>query len=168
MNLRGKANLVDPDAIARQLDPEDPSRAALAAGRETILRCRRFVEQKLDFVLETTLAGNSALAVLRSAKSAGYRVEVVYVSLDSADLQKERVRLRVLRGGHHVPDDDVTRRYERSHLNLPAAAALADETIIFDNSAAVAYKCALLAGTQIVWRAKSLPAWAEKILLDLR
>ncbi|MBS1834387.1 MAG: hypothetical protein JST65_16850, partial [Acidobacteria bacterium] len=71
LELRGRENLVDPDAIARQIDPEQPLRASIAAGREAIHRCRGYIEEKSDFILESTLAGNWALGVVRQAKSNG-------------------------------------------------------------------------------------------------
>jgi predicted ABC-type ATPase len=33
-------------------------------------------------------------------------------------LSKERVRLRVAKGGHHIPDEDIERRFDRSLKNL--------------------------------------------------
>ena len=168
LNLGPRENLVDPDAIARELDPVDPSRAALSAGRETIHRCRIFVETGADFVLETTLAGNSAIAVMRSAKAANYHIRLIYIALNDATLNIQRVRARFSMGGHDVPDEDIVRRYERSQRNFASAAGLADESAVFDNSGEEIRPIAELAGLEVIWQAAELPAWAEKILLDLR
>lgn len=168
LNLGPREYLVDPDAIARELDPADPSRAALSAGRETIRRCREFVETGASFVLETTLAGNSALSVMENAKAAKYHVRLLYIALSDPALNIRRVRARFVMGGHDVPDEDILRRYERSQRNFASAVRLADESAVFDNSGEQIRPIAELAGIEVIWKAAVLPAWAEKILLDLR
>jgi predicted metal-dependent peptidase len=48
----------------------------------------------------------------------------------------ERVKLRVLQGGHHVPDGDVSRRFERSTRHfLEDYLPLADVWTVWDNHA---------------------------------
>lgn len=47
----------------------------------------------------------------------------------------ERIAERVAEGGHHVPEADVRRRYQRGIANfLNVYRALADYWIVFDNS----------------------------------
>ena len=60
-------NIVDPDAIAKAMNPGDPAQAALAAGRQAILRARESVSRRESFAVETTLAGNGQLALLSDA-----------------------------------------------------------------------------------------------------
>ena len=57
--------------------------------------------------------------------------------LRSPNLNVERVRLRVLRGGHNVPEDKVRSRYANSLAQLPWFLEAADRAHIFDNSGAV-------------------------------
>ena len=91
----GNANLIDPDAIARRLDPAQPARSAIPAAREAILRCKGLLADRANFTLETTLAGHGAMGIVRKARNAGYQTFLVYVSLGNPDLHIERVRLRV-------------------------------------------------------------------------
>ena len=50
-------------------------------------------------------------------------------------LAAQRVRSRVLLGGHTVPARDIRRRYARSLANLASVyRPLVDEVIVFDNS----------------------------------
>lgn len=163
IRFEGSENLIDPDAIARVLDPEDPSRAALQAGRLAIERTREFLRDRKDFALETTLAGNGQLATIREAKALGYWVFLVYVALGNPQRNVRRVGLRVAKGGHDVPAADVLRRYERSIANAPVALKLADEAIVFDNAAAEHRRVLLLRGGEIVWSAETLPDWVQGI-----
>jgi predicted ABC-type ATPase len=72
--------------------------------------------------------------MLRETRAAGYRVELHYVWLRSATLAVKRVRQRVRKGGHAVPEEDVRRRYERSiDLLLSDYLPLADRWFIWDN-----------------------------------
>ncbi len=132
--FEGNANLIDPDAIARRLSASRPALAAVPAAREAILRCKALLSEHKSFTLESTLAGHGAMSIVRHAKAAGYRTFLVYVSLGDPDLHIERVRLRVSRGGHDIPDTDIRRRYWRSLSHAPEAIHLVDEAVVLDNS----------------------------------
>lgn len=67
-------------------------------------------------------------------KAEGYETCLVYVGTDNLAINMERVKTRVLKGGHDVPLEDQVRRYPRSYKNLPRAFALADEGAVLDNS----------------------------------
>ena len=74
-------------------------------------------------------------------------------------LSLERVRFRVSRGGHDVPEEDQRRRYPRSLGNAPKAFAIADEAVILDNSGPRYAKLAVkrMTGTRLF---EPLPEWA--------
>ncbi len=64
-------------------------------------------------------AGKSTAApFLADCQAQGYRVELFYIAIPSAELAVNRVALRVKLGGHHVPTSDVHRRFQRSLQNL--------------------------------------------------
>lgn len=48
--------LIDPDAIAREIDPADPSSAAISACRQALILAQQYVQSGQSFVVETTLA----------------------------------------------------------------------------------------------------------------
>lgn len=65
----------------------------------------------------------------------GYELHLVYVWLHSADLSVQRVAARVQRGGHHVPEETVRRRYGRGLRNFfDLYRPIADAWILCDNS----------------------------------
>jgi predicted ABC-type ATPase len=55
---------------------------------------------------------------LAKARSAGFSVLIYFVYLDTPDACVMRVKHRVRRGGHNVPEDDVRRRFSRSLANF--------------------------------------------------
>jgi predicted ABC-type ATPase len=161
--FEGNANLIDPDAIARRLDTAHPARSAIPAAREAILRCKHLLADRVSFTLETTLAGNGAMGIIRKAKNAGYQTFLVYVSLGDPELHIERVRLRVSQGGHDIPDLDIRRRYWRSLANAPEALRLAGQAVVLDNSGLHPVRMLLLEDGNVVWRAAALPEWVQRL-----
>jgi hypothetical protein len=67
--FEGRERLLDPDAIAREMNPLHPSAAAIPAGRETLKRTAEYLTQGVSFAVETTLSGHGKLDLLRQAKS---------------------------------------------------------------------------------------------------
>ena len=127
---------IDPDAIARTINPDDPRSVDVQAGREAIRQFREAIAQRQGFSMETTLTGRSVLDRLRKAKEAGFTVHLYYVGLSSAELNIERVAVRVANGGHHIDEADIRRRYTESLENLPRAMELADSGAIYSNDGA--------------------------------
>lgn len=101
---------VNPDEVARSLTGADPARD-LTAGRLVLERLDQLFEQRADVVLETTLATRSHAVRIRDWKAAGYRVELVYLRVPSADFSVARVARRVARGGHGIPEEALRRRF---------------------------------------------------------
>lgn len=123
------------DEIARGLSPFAPESVAVQAGRLLISEFGACVRKGESFAIESTLSGHSQARMIQSAKLAGFRVELHYVWLPSAAMAIQRVANRVSRGGHHVPDEDVRRRYDRSMENfLNVYLPLADHWELWQNA----------------------------------
>ncbi|MFM7577671.1 MAG: zeta toxin family protein [Microcystaceae cyanobacterium] len=160
--------LIDPDAIARELAPENPESAALAAGRKAIARTRDYVNANCSFMVETTLAGNNYLNLMGEVKALGWIVTLIYVGIDNPSTNIQRVRSRVKLGGHDVPRVDILRRYERSLVNLNKAAKIADKLILYDNSTSIGYQIvATIEGDTTVIYMPEIPVWLARSNLKL-
>ena len=85
VDFEGRERLLDPDAIARSLNPLNPVAAAFAAGRETLQRTEDYLAQGVSFAVETTLSSRSHADLMRRAKARGYEVHLIFVSLDSPE-----------------------------------------------------------------------------------
>ena len=122
------------DEIARGLSPLDPSAAAIRAGRLLLGEFARMLEKRLSFALESTLSGHTYIRHLKEAKAAGYRIELHYLWISDPAESIARVKQRVSKGGHHVPANDIRRRFHRSLANLADHyLPLADDWVIWDN-----------------------------------
>ena len=139
---RAGADWFDPDATAQRIDAANSTRAPRASREEINAAAwnegRRLLEraigERLDFAFETTLGGRTLADLLHRAAANDIVVNVWFVGLDSVDRHLERIRHRVARGGHDIPEAKVRERYRRSRENLirllPVLAALR----VFDNS----------------------------------
>lgn len=108
---------LDADEIARLLG-DDPQRAAIRAGRVMHRRIEELRSERRSFALETTLSGLSLRRNLEQLHAAGYESFLLYLWLPSARLAVSRVSGRVRMGGHHIPTEDILRRYLRSVYNF--------------------------------------------------
>ncbi len=126
----------DPDAFARELEavgvaPDLSIGQAWSAGRDGLLHA---IRARQSFALETTLGGNTIIALLRQAAASGLSVRVLYVGLDSVDRHLARVHARVARGGHDIPEARVRVRWRRSRENLVTLMPDLSEFLLWDNS----------------------------------
>jgi len=95
---------------------------------------RKAIEEKLDFVFESTLGGTTIPALLNRAGAQGIAIHIWFVGLESPEMHIARVRQRVSRGGHFISEEDIRRRYERSRLNLIELIPRLASLRVFDNS----------------------------------
>ena len=165
LRVDSQAPVIDPDAIAREIDPVAPEQVAVAAGREALKRQVAYIERSLSFIVETTLSGNSALRQMEQARQHGFDVRLIFIATDNARINIDRIVGRVARGGHFVPDEDVQRRYVRSLQNLARAIELADHATIIDNTLEQG-PCTVLkiSAGRIIEQAQELPVWVTTYL----
>lgn len=158
--LAGRVPVINPDNIAL----EQPGIGPAQAGRTAIERRREHLRKRESFAWETTLSGHRELALMREAKAAGYKVNLVFIGVRDPGLSMLRITERVAAGGHLVPASDVVRRFERSLGNLPDAMGLADRTLILDNSGKRRRLVLVRERDHSRYQAKSLPHWLQSRL----
>jgi predicted ABC-type ATPase len=130
-----KTNIfINADKIAAQLNPLNVEAAAIQAGRMMLQEIERHLHERNTFAIETTLATRSYLNLVTKAQLIGYDVALFFFYLSSADLAKQRVALRVSKGGHNIPDNIVERRYMLGIKNLFEFIKIVDRWKVFDNS----------------------------------
>jgi predicted ABC-type ATPase len=128
-------HFVNADLIAQGLSPFDPALAEIQASRIMVERMRELRNTRENFAIETTLASKSPAKFITESKTAGYEISLIFVTLDSPETAIARVALRVAKGGHHIPEETIRRRYFRGIANLfERYMPLADQWTIMDNS----------------------------------
>lgn len=132
------AEYFNPDDAARlvlALNPgfslEEANGAAWQEGKRLL---ERAIVERRDYAFETTLGGITMPALLRHASESGLAVRVWFVGLSSPELHLARVRQRVSRGGHDIPEKKIRERYDSSRTNLIELLPFLTELRLFDNS----------------------------------
>ncbi|MBX3415733.1 MAG: zeta toxin family protein [Pirellulales bacterium] len=116
-------------AIASGVDPY------IAAAMAEELR-KNHLEQGWSFAFETVFSDplGEKIRFLERAVQRGYEVVLCFIALPNVDTSMERVAIRVLQGGHDVPDDKLIARFPRTFANLRSAIQHLPHVLIFDNS----------------------------------
>ena len=123
------------DLIATEFSHLDSLARQIEAGREFLRRAETQLSRDESFIIESTLSGRTLRNFLRRACDTGYSISTVFVFLDSPATCIDRVRQRVRRGGHDVPDDDVRRRFKRSCANFwHIYRKIADTWVVYYNA----------------------------------
>ena len=126
---------VNADLIAAGLSPFAPERAAIQAGRLMLDAIAQHVDKRESFAFETTLSGLSYARQIPQWRQLGYRVELFFLSLPSADVAVQRVAERVRQGGHDIPEATIRRRFEAGkRLFFERYQPLVDQWVFYDNS----------------------------------
>lgn len=128
---------------------------------------QRLIETSKSFTFETVMSFSDKIELLHKAQSRGYRTYLYYVATENPDINISRVRYRVSRGGHLVPEDKIVTRYHRSLDLLMQAVRFTHRAYIFDNST---HEHVLLAeitnGHTLEMKTDYMPAWFQKSLWD--
>ncbi|TAE17315.1 MAG: zeta toxin [Bacteroidetes bacterium] len=126
---------VNADEIARGLSPFQPETVAFEAGRIMLRRVNELLRNGESFAFETTLSTKSYKSMVISAKEKGYTTTLLFFWLQNVELAKERVKTRVMEGGHNIDQDVIERRYVRGLKNLvDIYLPIVDGALLFDNS----------------------------------
>ena len=132
------AEYFNPDEAAAAIRATSPGMTQAEANSQAWFEGKRLLEkaiaERLDFAFETTLGGNTITNLLEHALEAGIEVRVWYAGLSSPELHIARVRARVAKGGHDIPEADIRRRYDRGLLNLIRLLPRLTELRVYDNS----------------------------------
>ena len=87
-----------------------------------------------EFCFETVMSTDRNLKLLQRAKEKGYFIRCYYILTSDPIINIERVKSRVIEGGHDVPADKIISRYNRA-LDLVKDVIMASDVChIYDNS----------------------------------
>ncbi len=122
---------INADEIALELGVDAYEAAKLADS----LR-RALVARKESFAFETVFSDpvGEKVGFLKEAKEQGYQVALIFIRIADVETSKQRVSMRVMKGGHDVPDEKLEQRFERTLANLRRAIDSLPLVVVFDNS----------------------------------
>ncbi len=129
--------------------------------RENLLR------QGKRVTFETVLVHQSKIDILKFSLSRGYKNYLYFVGTESPLINIDRVRQRVLQGGHNVDVEKISERYFRSMSFLKDATSFSYRAFIFDNSGKEAELIMeIFMGKEITFHSKQVPVWVDKYYFE--
>lgn len=94
-----------------------------------------FLDHEKDFTFETVLSTERNLNLIECAREKGYYITCFYVLTVDPEINVQRVKKRVLGGGHSVPETKIKKRWQKALKLFPSLLSVCDELYVFDNSA---------------------------------
>jgi len=160
---------VNADRLAREMAARDVAAPPGEIDRRAFEEAERLraalVEARLPFCTETVFSdpAGAKLGFLDRARAAGFTIRLVVIGLEDAVLSIARVKQRVARGGHDIPDGKLRSRFPRTLRNVRRAVSRVDAAWLFDNSTYDhPYRLvALYEGGRLVRRHPPLPRWTR-------
>ena len=109
------------------------------ANIEAVNRVEAWLEASINAYqtigVENVLSTDKYRRLVQIAKQQQFEFRLTYIILESPDLNVERVRLRVKKGGHNVDEAKIRERWAKSVAQLPWFLDQAEWAAIYDNSA---------------------------------
>ena len=137
MGLDGSVWIINPDLLTARLKKAE-NLDLLAANLAAVQRIEAWLDKSIEvhqtIGVETVLSSPKYRRLVDKAKAHDFEVCFVYVYVATVELQLERIRARVAKGGHDVPPNKVRERRERSFDQIAWFTDQADRAWVFDNS----------------------------------
>lgn len=129
--------IINPDVLSATIARQEKV-ALIDANLAAVERIEKWLRASVDTYqtigVETVLSTGKYRDLVQVAKQCGFELRLLYVMLGSVEQNMARVRLRVAKGGHAVPEDRIIARHRRSLDQLPWFLDAADWARIYDNS----------------------------------
>ena len=154
---------INTDEMVAKIGSWKDSNLQIKCAREAVKLIKNYILEGISFNQETTLSGKSIIKNIKFAKENGFYIVMNYVGVKDPEVAKERVKIRVSKGGHGIPDKDIERRYYDSLKNLNDVIEICDEVNIYDNTEVLREVIYLKSG-KIIWRDNKVPNWANNVL----
>jgi predicted ABC-type ATPase len=174
---QGGAAYYNPDRATQEylqagLSLDDANARAWERGRAEL---ERAIAEGTSYAFETTLGGRTITRLLLQAAGAGHRVRMWYAGLASTELHVQRVRERVARGGHDIPESKIRERWKPSRENLIRLLPHLAELDLYDNTESARPEAGIPPRPQRVLHARDgaidhvalphqVPAWSKSVV----
>ncbi len=139
---------------------------AIDGARKAIKKIDECLENGYSFTQETTLSGSKTAQTCRKAKENGYFIRLYYIGLDSEEESIKRIKNRVEKGGHDIPNDTVHSRFLNRFEALKNVLPYCDEAQFFDNNNGF-NQVAEYRNGELITTAATPPEWFNQLKASL-
>ena len=131
-----------------------------------------FIEEHMSaresFGFESTFSGESRVGIVKNARELGYEVDAVFIGTLNLRINIKRVASRVRsQTGHHVPSNEIIRRWNACQTNLINAADDLRETTVLDNTGIEPQEVARFAARRVTYIDPHADTWVKKLMFGI-
>ena len=154
---------INTDEMVARIGSWKDNNLQMKSAREAVKLIKSYISEEISFNQETTLSGKSVLKNIKMAKERGFFIVMNYIGVENPDVAKNRVKIRVSKGGHGIPEDTIERRYHSSLKNLKDAIEICDEINVYDNTQ-IFKEIINYRDGNLIWKGENMPSWTNNIL----
>lgn len=161
--------LLNADVIAKAINSDNPEDVSYESADLASEIREDLLKQGVTFCFETVFSHVSKVDFIAKAKAMGYEIILVYIHLETAELNEARVKQRVDSGGHSVPVKKIYSRIPRTMENIALALPLIDEVMFLNNSSLnnPFQQVAIIKDSKCKWKVNPRPEWAVEIINNI-
>lgn len=127
---------------------------------------RLLISKGETFSFETVMSHPSKLDILQSAHAAGFKNYLYFISTESADININRVKERVEKGGHPVNEQKIRERYVKSMALVFNMIPYCHRCYFIDNSKEIYRLIAEVEdGETLEIHTDDIPTWVDTYIL---
>ena len=122
------------DEMAEQLGGWNNPECVAAAQLRVREELQAALLRRESIMYEPVFSHPSKLELIRQARDLGYFIRLFFICTESPRINIDRVAERYSKGGHTVPGDKVSSRYNRALMYGAEALRLVQRGYVYDNS----------------------------------
>ena len=154
---------INTDEIVKKIGNWKNNSDQIRAAKIAINSRNECFQYEKSFNEETTLTGKTILKTINKAKELGYELQLFYIGVNNPEIAKERIKIRVEKGGHNIENDVVEKRYYESLTNLKEIISKFDKVYLYDNSKK--YKNIFsFSNNKILFKSNESISWAKEVI----
>ena len=126
----------------------------------------KLLEAGNSYSFETVRSHTSKVNFIEEANKLDYKTYLYFVCTNDTIINVERVKSRVVHGGHEVNREKIVSRYYRSLELLHAAFVASNRAFIIDNSGLDGSVIVEKNGNEISVLSDDVPSWVQRYLIE--
>jgi len=126
----------------------------------------KLLEGGYSYSFETVMSHYSKVNFIEEANRLGYKTYLYFICTNDPLINLERIKNRVIHGGHEVSEEKIISRYYRSLKLLYNAFVASNRAFIIDNSGPEGNVIVEKNGQEISILTDDIPSWIHKYLIE--
>ena len=127
-------------------------------------RMKTLLQEKRDFMIESNLSKSSDYDWIALMRKNDYQTVLFFLGTSNVEINKMRVKARVMEGGHDVAEPIIEQRYQMGMSYLKAKVLEFSDATLIDVSTHEPHRMAQLINGRIVFKDPNCPSWVQASL----